>query len=164
MNKIETKPLFNCYPYSSGLYNNCGYLMIDSNQKKINLYKNNMDFLFEQNTRDAYYSICLYGDSYIVSKQNVKEKLYKINMFFKEYEEIKLNVPKEYLDTIVCVCYDAANMKILIATNYRVYSVSLDGYFIKDEYDYNNRLFNSPLFIKGIDGCCKQCLKKSQIT
>ena len=163
MKVIKKISLLNCGQYTSGVYSNYFYKMINSYQKVIKLYNSCLNYIFEKETCDLYYAICLFKDSYIVSKKDINNKLFKISECFKEYEEIKLSIPKEYINTILSIYYDEVNNKILIATKSKVYSTTLDGYFIKNEFDccdlFEKVEFKSG-YIRELDGCCKPIQKK----
>ncbi len=163
MKIIQKFPLLNCSLYSSGVYNNCFYKMINPCNKEISLYNNNIENTCNINTCNLYYAICLFKTSYIASKKDVKDKLYKISKCFKEYEETHLEVPKEYLGTILSIYYDECNNKILIATENKVYSVTLDGHFIKNEFtccqEFKKIEYQSQ-YVRDLNGCCRHIEKK----
>lgn len=146
---IKKISLYNCESFNSGIYNNCTYKFTHKDNAYISLYKNDLKYIDSIEICNSYSTIALFNDSYIAAKKNTKDKLYLLNKHFVEYEEIKLNIPKEFYNEIICIFYDNRNKKILIATSSKVYSTSIDGYFIKCEYTIKNQ--NNQVYT-----CCNQ--------
>lgn len=145
--------LNHCNTYSSLIYN-CFYTFINPNLANVSIYNDNLSFIMNKNTCDNYYSITKYNNYYIASKKEIKDKLYVLSDCFVEKEEIRLNVPKEYLGNIESIFYDNINKRILLANKYNVYSVTEDGYFIKKEIEsIKNDLKYKNEYIKDRRGC-----------
>lgn len=159
MKIIKKKSLQNCNTFSSGIYENCFYKLIDPDLNYIYLYDNCLDYYKNMDMCDSYLAIVIYYNSYLVSKKNIKDRIYKLSNCFIEEDEICLKVPKEYLETIISLAYDHINKKILIATKKYIYSVTLDGYFIKLEFNCLDIFKESEYiteYVRDLNGCCQK--------
>lgn len=70
---------------------------------------------------------------FYLSSSDDKKNLYVTDTCFNEIDSIKLNIPKDYLVDIKNIYYYEKDKKIMITTINCVYSITTDGYFIKEE-------------------------------
>lgn len=136
MNCIIKKPLFNDLEsiYTGGICHHNYFLFLnpfhsqvlvfDKCLKKIGFLKTEKYQSITENKNECYFILTKLGD---------KDCLYKTTYDFLEFDSIKLNVPVKYKENINDIYYDYNETRIYIATNHYIYSVTLDGYFIKEE-------------------------------
>lgn len=88
-----------------------------------------------KNTCYSYESISnsKFSGEYLVIKENDYKNIYIIDIKYNEICSIKLNVPSKYLKKINSISFDSENCKIYIGLDSIVYSVTMQGDFIKEE-------------------------------
>ncbi len=162
MKIIKKRALQSCNTFSSGIYNKCFYKMVSPNLNYVSLYDKYLNYYGLINTCDSYLAICIHNNCFLVSKKDIKDKIYVLSDSFIEQDEICLKVPKEYLDNIISLFYDSDNKKILISTKKHVYSITMDGYFIKIEFNCFKNNENKEC-VKNLNGCCQMIQKPKEI-
>lgn len=138
MMKILRKiPLHSCEEkfYTGALFSGCSYKFLAPKKELIDIYTTKLNKVCSKNICDAYESISLSkkNEEYYVIKENDYENIYVINNKFEELCTVKLNVPVKYKKKIYSISLDCENCKIYITLDNIVYSVTLQGDFIKEE-------------------------------
>ena len=93
-------------------------------------------------------------------KRDDNENIYIIDNEYNEIDKIKLSIPNNYKNEIKSITYDKYKSKIIVALKNKIYSVTTDGDFIKDELS-NSALekistkYNKNNIIRGLNGCCQ---------
>lgn len=156
MNHICKKPLFNDLNslYSGAICHKefilflnpskCEVLVFDHCLEKVGCIKTERYQSITENRKEC---------SFILTKVGDSNFLYKATYDFLEFDCIKLNVPNKYREKINDIYYDEENCRIYITTIHYVYSVTLDGYFIKEELS-NSTYSHSNMIVKNLNGCC----------
>ncbi len=121
--------------YTSAIYSGNSYKMLSPCEKKVDIYTCKLNKMCSKNLCEPYYLItnskC--KDEYYVVKENDYENIYLIDCKYNEISKIRLNIPIKYKKKIVSISYDYEKYKIYIAISNMVYSVTVEGDFIKDE-------------------------------
>lgn len=162
-NIIKKIPLCNCQPvlYSGAIFNNKDYKFLDSKDNRTDVFNECLDKIRSKTTCSIYLSITnsLNCNLFYVVKKDDNNNLYLIDNHYCEIDKIELKVPREYNGIINAIAYDEKNCKIIIATKTKLFSVTLDGYFIKNEISQgaineigSNIKKSQP--VKDLCGCC----------
>jgi len=86
-------------------------------------------------------------------KENDNNNIFITDLQFKEIGLIKLNVNEKYKDKINDIYYCDIKKRIYITTDNYVYSVTEDGYFIKEEYDISKvGTITTTTIVRELDG------------
>ncbi len=163
MKVIKKIPLLNCpeNKFTSATFKNCNYSLTLPTCESIYIYDYVLQIKNKLKTCNKYIVIneSRYHNEYYAIKENDYEHIYILDLFYAEVDKIKLTIPKNYISPIVSITYDYEKCKIIIAQKDKVFSVTLDGYFIKDELslETRNSIFNNTSIIyKNINNCCYQ--------
>ncbi len=137
INIIKKIPFLNCSKeiYTGLIFNNKNYFSLNSKYNTIKVYNQSVKNIFNIKTYDIYKAGTKTKEKnklYLI-KNNDNSNLYITNMNFQELEKIELKIPSNYSDDINSISFDYINNRILLSTKTMVYSVTLDGYFVKEE-------------------------------
>ncbi len=176
MNLIKKVSLLNCCDklYTSATFKNNNYIFTLPNCKLINMYDCIFNLSNKINTCSKYTVItnAVIYNQFFVIKENDNSNIYILDSCFKEIDKICLKIPKNYKETILSITYNYDFNKIIIASKTKLFSVTIDGYFIKDELSkeiislIEEKSNNSTLY-KSMSGCCytpTHIVKKINIT
>ncbi|MDD2435188.1 MAG: hypothetical protein PHO63_02930 [Bacilli bacterium] len=139
MNVLKKIPLKNSInnQYVNCVYaKNNYYFLVPSLDRvyKYNLFLNNSE---DYKTEKKYIGITYNqtDDVFFLLRENDYENIYITDLDFKEIGLIKLTIDQKYRQKINDICYSAIKKRIYITTDDCIYSITDDGYFIKEEYD-----------------------------
>ena len=137
INSLESFPLLNdpTSIYTGGILLNNIYYFVEPYNCSIASYDTVTCKKNTFSTIKPYNSISSngYDELFYVSNPNDSKNIYVLNKQFNEINIIKLIVPDKYLYPIKNISYDEENKKIFITTTNNVYSITDEGYFIKEE-------------------------------
>lgn len=137
MKILKKVPLHTCEEnlYTGALYSGCSYKILAPKKEQIDIFTSKITKVCCKNTCDAYESISFSKNSneYFVIKENDYKNIYIIDNKYNEICKIELKVPQKYIKKIYSISFDKDSCKIYICLDNMVYSVTLQGDFIKEE-------------------------------
>lgn len=90
---------------------------------------------------------------FYVIKENDYNSIFITDLHFKEIGLVKLSVNEKYKDNINDIYYDDLKKRIYITTDNYIYSITEDGYFIKEEYEISNvGTITTTTMVRELDG------------
>ena len=164
MKVCKMLPLFNCdkFKYSSIFYSGDKLFLFNKNHEKVSIYNLCLEEINCLKTCYVYTTAIKgnNGNLFLIRK-NDWQNIYISNSCFEEFDKITLKVPKEYLGEILAIAYDKNKEKIYVATENTVYSVTIDGDFIKEELSHSAKYSISTSLLLN-DSCHKASSNKYQ--
>lgn len=155
MNNIDKKPIFNelCSFYTGGICHKNLFIFLDPNNYQVVVYDKCLIKQGEIKT-EKYQSITENKEEcyFILTKMDDVNYLYKTTYDFLEFDSIELQISNKYKETINDIFYDSKEKSIMIVTNNFIYTVTLDGYFIKELAGPPTPSNN--MMIQNLNGCC----------
>lgn len=134
---IKKIPLLNLKNqfYIGASYSNEKFYFLQSNNHNIDSFDKSYNKVSNITTQTSYTTVCNANDKNLIylTKHNDNNYLYVANCEYIEIDKIKLKVPKKYIDEIKSIAYDKNKNCLFILTKKNLYSITTDGYFIKDE-------------------------------
>lgn len=141
MKILKKVPLHSCETnnYTGVIFNTGSYKMLSPKNKEVDIFTLKLNKICSKKTCFPYESISFSknSDEFLVIKTNDYKNIYVIDNKYNELCTIKLNVPSKYYKKINSISFDIQNYKIFICLDTIVYSVTLDGDFIKEELSKN---------------------------
>ncbi len=160
MKIIKKNPLLNCnYLYTSASFKCNNYILTNPDCKQIKIYNYLLNPINKIETCNKYSVITeakQYNQFYAVIKKDYKS-IYILNNIYKEINKINLKLPYNYYNEILSIAYDCDNCKIIISQKQKVFSITLQGDFIKDELSketIKNITDSNYITYKNLNGCC----------
>ena len=153
----------NCDVYSYSLFNKDNYYFLNDNIDIYNCCLNKINTITNNN-----YKVITNGkkcNEYYAIKECDNKNIYILDKYFNEIDIIKLKVENKYIGNINSIYLDCNKCKIIVSIGIKVYSITLDGYFIKDEL--SNLTYNEIINRKIINSnkCCnKKIISNPNIT
>jgi hypothetical protein len=161
---IKKIPLLNCEEnlYTGVIFKNCFYNFLNPKFKLVDIYNCKLKKEHSINLCNGYKSITNSKNCnlFYTVKNDDDENLYIVDSKYNEIDKIKLNISNNYKSDIKSITYDEDKNKIIIALKNKVYSVTIDGDFIKEEISKSSLEKISTKYIKtnivrGLNGCCQ---------
>lgn len=158
--KFKKTPLsYSKEAYSSFVYYGCSYKFLCPDLKKIDLFNLKLNKICTKDLSCPYevitYSKC--KKYFYVVKKNDYNKIYIMDNEFNDLSTIKLKVPIKYLKKINSIAYDYDSCIIYISIENLVYSVTLQGDFIKENLSNETlKLISSPVMLSTNNNCLRK--------
>ena len=157
MDVIKKIPLKNSIKdqYIDCLIVNDDYYFLISTINRAYKYNFGLSDFIAIETEDKYKTITYNKNEDILYaiKENDNNNIFITDLQFKEIALIKLNVLEKYKDNINNIYYCDSQRRIYITTDNYVYSVTEDGYFIKEEYDISKvGTITTTTMVRELDG------------
>ncbi|MDD2377414.1 MAG: hypothetical protein PHD10_01955 [Bacilli bacterium] len=159
MNVLKKIPLKNSInnQYVNCVYANNNYYFLVPSLDLVFKYDMFLDNFENYVTEKKYISITYnkIDNLFYLIRENDINNIYVADLEFKEVGLIKLNISEKYRQNINDIYYNEKKKRIYITTNDYVYSVTEDGYFIKEEYDITKvGTKTTTTMVKELDGSC----------
>ncbi len=160
MKIIKEHPLLNCEElYTSATFKCNNYILTKPACNQIKIYNYLLHPINEINTCFKYKTITTakHYNQFYATKINDNKHIYILNNIYKEIDKITLKLPNNYYNEILSITFDCDNCKIIIAQKTKVFSVTLQGDFIKDELSketIKQITENNYTTYKSLNGCC----------
>lgn len=167
MKILKAIPLKNLTVYTNGFYKNNHFLFQQTCNKLIDQYDCKFDKINQFVLSNLYLTISPIKNKFYASKKNDFCNIYILDCNYNEIDVISLKkVPTCYLGDIISIAINQKDNKILLATKTKVYSITLNGYFIRDEltqsaYQTISKTDYDTILTKKLDGSC--CLQKFHV-
>ena len=152
-------PLYNCdkFKYQNILFYKSQFFLLNEMTEKVDVY--NLCFEYIEAIETCYiYIIAIKGNNknLFLIRKNDNKYIYIANKCFEEFDKIELKVPREYMGDIVSIAYNDCDKKIFIATKRTVYSVTINGDFIKEELsnETKKKISTQKEISREFDPCC----------
>ena len=121
--------------YTGGIYTNSSYKLLDPINKEIDIYNNSLYLICKNEVCNSYISITSSSchDKYYVLIEDDLDYIYLVDNKYKEIDKIKLNIDNRYKTKYYSISYNSYKKQISISTKTVVFTVTIDGYFVKEE-------------------------------
>ncbi len=167
MKIIKEISLLNCPKkmYTSAIFKNNHYILSLPICKQIVVMDYLLNIINKIETCSKY-TLITYGkkyNEYFAIKENDNTNIYVLDICFNELYKIPLKLNKKYIQEIISLTFDCEKCSIIIAQKDKIFSVTIDGDFIKEllTQDTINKIANSEtknIKYQTLNGCC--CYKQ----
>lgn len=152
--------------YTSGVFINNSYKLLSPSNKNIDIFTCKLSKVCSKKVCYSYNTITEFRseNEFLVTKENDFSSLYIIDDKYNELSIINLKVLPKYKRNIKSISFCKDNCKIYICLENMLYSVSIDGDFIKEELSKNS--INQIKYMENIIGtrCCQKAITKINLT
>lgn len=128
-------PSCKCNNFTSAIYSGCSYKFLVPSENKVEFYTGKLSKVTSKKVCDKYKLISYAKNSneFYIVKEDDYNSIYLVDDKFNEINKFDIKANSKYLKKINSISFDKETCKIYICTKYMVYSITMDGDFIKEE-------------------------------